>query len=439
MSDNTDKEMLEQIHAGVKQTQDRLDVLEAKGQEADPIDKEYIEKAIGSAADGIEKKWEERQKESAEKFEAKMKAMNIVLASKTGGDGKAPLTEEEKERKHLIQTFIREGAVIDRKAIEKIADEICQKTLFTTDEKAHMLEQKELVGGNGPQGGYLLMPADRSAQIMMRIFETSPMRTLANVETTTSGEFEYLLDDDEAEFGWVGEVESRPTTDTPDVGVIKIPVHEVFARPRATQTLLDDAGIDVEGWLSRKIENRFMRAENAAFVTGSGSRRPRGFTQYDNWDTSGVYQRDRVERIDTAAGGDFTGDDLINLQNSLLEDYQMNATWAMHRVTFTKVAQLKGTDGQYLLDRTLLFNGTMKMLLGNDVVFFNDMTRSSSTANDLPIAIADWNQFYTVVDRFGIRVIRDNVTQPPYVRFYSSKRVGGAVTNYQAGKIMRIS
>lgn len=108
----------------------------------------------------------------------------------------------------------------------------------------------------------------------------------------------------------------------------------------------------------------------------------------------------------------------------------------MRRATFTKVVQLKDDEGQYLLNPRVLMEGSTKMLLGADVAFMADMPAFADSA--LAIAIADWSEFYTVVDRFGIRVLRDPYTAKPYVKYYTTKRVGGAVTNYEAGKILKI-
>jgi HK97 family phage major capsid protein len=255
--------------------------------------------------------------------------------------------------------------------------------------------------------------------------------------STTSDVMEILLDDDEADCGWVGEVDDRDDTDSPQIGLIKIPIHEMYAQPKATQKMLDDAGLDLEGWLSRKVEMRLGRKENTAFVVGDGSQKPKGFLSYDAWSSAGVYQRNAVEQIITDAASTIAGDDLIELQNSLIEDYQAGATWGMKRATWFLIATLKtSTGGDYLLNPRVIAEGAEKILLGNGVTFMNDMPVKADNA--LPIVYADFKEFYTVVDRFGIRILRDPYTAKPYVRFYTTKRVGGAVTNYEAGKILKV-
>lgn len=442
MSEQPNTEDFKKIFKGIEGVQTRLDEVEAKSAKLDVLDEDFIKKAADAACDAMEEKASKERKEHADAMEDKYKALEIAFAAKTGGevkDGETPETPEMKAYKSEITSFFRHGKHPSDENAMAAVKSILKDRLYSATEYELDIATKDLLSGSGPNGGYVV-PADRSARIIRRLFETSPLRNLASVETTTSDVFEFLGDDDEPDAGWVGEVAQRPTTNTADLSVVKIPIHELYAQPRATQKIIDDAGFDIEGWHQGKVERRFMRLENQSFVAGDGSRRPRGFTQYQNWGAAGVYERDKVEQVATSVTANtFEADDLINLQNSLLEEYQMNATWGMHRVTFTRVMQLKDSEGQYLLSRTLLREGADKMLLGSGVTFLNDMSRDFTTTNALPIAIADWREFYTIVDRFGIRVIRDEYTNKPYILFYTTKRTGGGVTNFQAGKLLRIA
>jgi len=81
------------------------------------------------------------------------------------------------------------------------------------------------------------------------------------------------LDKTDAAVGWVGEKDHRTETDTPEMAKVAIPVHELYANPRATQRLLDDAAIRLESWLSEKIAKNMTVIENAAFVAGDGDKK----------------------------------------------------------------------------------------------------------------------------------------------------------------------
>ncbi|QDP65960.1 MAG: putative major capsid protein [Prokaryotic dsDNA virus sp.] len=424
------KTELKGIYDSVTAFQSALD--EVKGK-VDGLDNEKLEKMAKDAADGIDAVNKERaeEKAAAKELEQKVAFLEGKIARGDAGEDAG-----DPEFKHAVARYLRKGVLVDEEHVERAYKAYAEKNLFGADDREVDRQVKDMVAASGPDGGYFVT-TDRSNQISERIFETSPLRQVANVVTTTSDVYELILDDDESDSGWVGEVQSRPDTNTPQVGLIKIPVHEVYAQPRATQKMLDDAGFDIEGWLSRKVSSQIGRKENTSFVAGDGSQKPKGFLSYAAWSSAGVYERNAVEQITSGTSGDFDADDIIELGNSLIEDYQANATFGMKRATFTDVMQLKSSDGAYLLDPRILMEGGTKMLLGKDVVFMEDMPVKASNA--LAMVVADFEEFYTVVDRLGIRVLRDPYTAKPYVRYYTTKRVGGAVTNYEAGKILKIA
>lgn len=299
------------------------------------------------------------------------------------------------------------------------------------------VEFKALSVGNDPNGGYTVHP-DMSGRVVDFVYETSPMRAYASVQAISTDALEGLYDLDEAASGWVAETESRGETDTPDLGAWRIPVHEMYANPRATQKLLDDSMINIEDWLSRKVADKFARTESAAFVNGSGVDKPRGFLTYADWTTAGTFENGKIEQFDTGVNGDFAaapagGDVLIDALYGLKSQYRSNATWAMNRATMTKVRKLKDSDGAYLWSPGIAA-GQPATILGYPTASFEDMP--SPATGSLSIAVADWRQAYQIVDRMGIRVLRDPFSAKPYVQFYTTKRVGGAVLNFDAIKLI---
>lgn len=161
-------------------------------------------------------------------------------------------------------------------------------------------ERKALSVGGDPNGGYTVNP-DMSGRIVTKVFETSPMRAYASVQVISTDALEGLFDLNEAGSGWVEETGSRTETTTPDLGKWRIPVHELYANPRATQKILDDSEIDIEGWLAGKVADKFARAEAAAFVNGTGVGQPRGFLTY----ADGTTLPGTIERKTTGVNGAF--------------------------------------------------------------------------------------------------------------------------------------
>ncbi|MGE0425418.1 MAG: phage major capsid protein [Reyranellaceae bacterium] len=291
-------------------------------------------------------------------------------------------------------------------------------------------EMKAMSVGSDPDGGYLVTPA-MSPRILSIQYESSPLRELATVETISTDAIEYPIDDDELDAGWVGETESRPETGTPQVGVQRIPVHEVYAMPKATQKFLEDASIDVEGWLARKIGEKFGRTEATAFVSGNGIKKPRGFLSYPAGTSRG-----QIEQIPSGAATTIKADGLINTMMAQKEFYASGSTWLMRRASIGAVMLLKDGNGQYIW-RPGLEAGRPSILLGYPVLEAADMPAVEASA--LAVAFGNWRAAYTIVDRLGISTLRDPYTAKPFVLFYTRKRVGGDVVNFEAIKLTKIA
>jgi HK97 family phage major capsid protein len=290
---------------------------------------------------------------------------------------------------------------------------------------------KAMSVGSDPDGGYFVTPT--IGNIIQGVnFETSPMRAVANIETISSDAIEYPRDDDQASAGWVGEQEDRPATNTPQAGMQRIPVHELYAMPKVTQKLLEDASFNIEAWLGRKIGDKFGRTEATAFVAGNGIKKPRGFTTY----ASGTFAAGgsgKIEQVSAATSGAVGFDDLINTLTALKEYYLAGAVWLMQRATVGKVMLLKDGEGSYIW-QTNSQAGKPSVLLGYDVRQAADMAAVGASA--LPVAFGNFKMGYTIVDRVGISTLRDPYTAKPFVQFYTRKRVGGDVTNFEAIKLL---
>ena len=298
------------------------------------------------------------------------------------------------------------------------------------------VEMKALSVGSDPDGGYVVTP-DTSGRIVSKVFETSAMRAYASVQVIGTDALEGLFDLDEAGAAWVAETAARPETNTPKLGQWRIPVHEMSAFPFATQKLLDDANINMEAWLADKVADKFARTENAAFVAGDGVGKPRGFLTY----TAGTTLPGTIEQIPTGVSGAFAaapngGDVLIDALMGLKAQYRANATWFMNRATTSLTRKLKDSDGAYLWSPGIAA-GQPASLLGYPVASFEDMPNPA--ASSLSIAVGDMRAAYQIVDRVGIRVLRDPFTSKPFVGFYSTKRVGGDVVNFEAIKLIRFN
>lgn len=292
---------------------------------------------------------------------------------------------------------------------------------------------KTLSVGSDPDGGFAVTPI-LSSRVITKLSESSPIRSLAGIETITSDSIEMMSDiDDSTSCGWEGEQILGDLTDTPKASMIKIPVHNMYARARATQKLLEDSGINIESWLGNKVGGKMARTEATSFVTGTGVGQPRGFLTYDagtNWG--------QIEQVAMGDASLLTADGFISLKYSMVEPLLERGTWLMNRSTVAAAMKLKNTaTGEYIWKPSMLAADPSSTILGLPVRMAADMP--AVAANALAVALADWREAYLIVDRLGITVQRDPYTAKPLVEFYFRKRLGGDVVNFQAIKIGKIS
>jgi len=301
-------------------------------------------------------------------------------------------------------------------------------------------ERKAMSAGSDPDGGYLL-PQSTVGATLSKIYEQTVMRQLANVQTISTNDIEGIIDNDEASAGWVAELGARSDTATPTVGKWRIEAHEMYAMPKISQRILDDAATDVEAWLSNKVADKFARVEGAAFWTGTGVGQPKGLAAYTTAATSDDTRAwGQFEHIKTGANGAFhttKADPLQELIGAFKSQYLQNASFCMRRELRTDIRKMKeATSDRYLWEPSLQA-GAPDRLLGYPV--YIDQYMPAKATDSLSLAFGDFKQAYTIVDRMGVRTLRDPFTAKPYVVFYSTKRTGGGAQNTEALKFLKLS
>lgn len=397
-----------------------------------------IKSQIDALTESVLQKHTALETSTSERFSKIEAGMNRRGMGGSGGSEAELLTERKYAREFHIMSLAARGQLkagvsvrdedIDYAGI-KAWNEAFPQYLRLKDDRG--IEQKTLLVGSDPDGG-MWVPTATSNRIITQIYESSPIRQIATIENISTDALEIPTDLGQIDYGWVGETSPRPVTNTPQVGTLRIPVFEMYAQPQATQKLLEDSAVDVEKWLSNKISQRFARVEATAFVAGTGIGQPRGFLTYPN----GTTLPGTIQQIVSGSATALTTDGLINLMISLKEPYVPNATFLMQRATVGSVMLLKDGDGQYIW-RAGLDGGKPSVLLGSPVMQAADMQAVGS--NGLAVAFGDFRQGYTIVDRLGITTLRDPFTAKPFVLFYTRRRVGGDVANFEAIKLQVIS
>jgi HK97 family phage major capsid protein len=384
------------------------------------IEESQKEKARAAALEAQNKSFEAKQVELEKELSEVKTALNRVPS---GGNTEEKSKQEAILHKKLFNEFSR----MRSENREGFGEWLAKRGVDDQEIKA-------LSVNSDVSGGYLTSP-DMGGIIQTRIFETSPMRQLASAQTIGSDTYEVILDNDEADCGWVGETASRPATTTPGLGKLTIYCNEMYANPKASQKILDDAGIDMESWLANKVADKFARKEATGFVSGDGVNKPKGILSYAAGTDINLQQ---IEQIASGSASTFTYDGLVDLQNSLKEGYQSNAVFLLQRSTNRYLMKIKDGEGTPIFNMTFDKNvGLEPMLMNRPFYFAADMP--SVQLNALALAYGDIRAAYQIVDRTGIRVLRDPYTDKPNVAFYTTKRVGGGVVNFEAIKLLKIA
>ncbi len=297
-------------------------------------------------------------------------------------------------------------------------------------------EQKALSVGSDPDGGFLV-PQETATEIGRRVSASSPIRAISSVQTVSSSVYKKPFAVTGPATGWAAETELRSETQSPSLSELQFPTMELYAMPAATSQLLDDAAINLDSWIANEVEQVFAEQESAAFINGDGVNKPKGFLDHatvsnESWSWGNLGYLATGE--DGAFAVSNASDILIDTIYSLKAGHRQNANWVMNRKTQAEIRKLKDSDGNYLWQAPAAA-GQSAQLLGFNVTEAEDMPDIASDAT--AIAFGDFARGYLVVDRAGIRILRDPYSAKPYVLFYTTKRVGGGIQDYDAIKLVK--
>lgn len=310
---------------------------------------------------------------------------------------------------------------------------------YTEAFRAHFSKgqiQANLNKGADDEGGYVA-PVEWDRTITDKLIEESPMRAIASTQTISTAGFSKLFNLRGTGSGWVGEAAARPETSTPEFGSMTITPGEIYANPGATQGMLDDAAVDLEGWLANEVRTEFAKQEGLAFISGNGTNKPNGFLTYATGAANAAANPLGAIAVDTAdAVGAVTEDELLDLIYGVPGSYTNGARFVMNRTTMGKIRKLRDNDGRQLWQPSTVA-GQPSQLLAYPVTELPDMPAMATGTT--PIAFGNFARGYLIVDRTGVRVLRDPYTAKPKVMFYTTKRVGGAVVDPQGLRILKMA
>jgi HK97 family phage major capsid protein len=363
--------------------------------------------------------------------------------------GKADVVLDEKvERINAavgdLQKIIEEQAVLIAAAkagngpafgVEQTPEQIAYAKAFPKFFRKGEIQAAMSVG-SAPDGGYTA-PVEWDRTLGEKLKLISPIRANSSVITISGPGFSKLFTDRAVGTGWVGETAARPATSTPQIGSLPFAIGEMYANPAVTQTLLDDSYFDIEKWLADEVDVEFARQEGIAFLSGNGTNKPTGILTYvTGAANAAVHPYGAIQVVNSGAATALTTDGIITMIYALPAAYSANAKLYINRLSMSAMRKLKDGQGNYIWQPSFQ-QGQPATLAGVPIIDTPDIANIG--AGVIAALYGDMAETYLVIDRIGIRVLRDPYTNKPYVQFYTTKRVGGGVKNPLAMIALNIS
>jgi HK97 family phage major capsid protein len=315
-------------------------------------------------------------------------------------------SEKDAEQRAAVEHYIRYGNVPDKfRGLSEITD---------------------------AEGGFLV-PVQKQRNLIENAYNMESVRTIAAVNRTASSSVS-INGMTKPAVSWVGEKEDASTT-TVTFSELSINIHKLLTEVAVTNELLEDSSYDIWGKLTSEFGKVIAEAEDLAFTTGNGVKRPKGFMTdagiLANFTKTGV----AADIFDATHNGI---DALKDMMAALHVMYKRRAVFAMNSLTEAAFWKLKDADGQYLWQPPVQV-GMPSVLLGKSVTIVEDM--DAIGANKFPIAFGDFSN-YEIYDHSSGLVIKrlvERSSKSDETIFQIRKRVGGGVINSAAFRTLKVA
>lgn len=358
-----------------------------------------------------------------------------------GGSRDDRVSPEAEAYKSAFLSWVRSPDDLDRRSLlqQRAKDLRRVEAKAFGDDDGFETRASQTATTTGAAGGFAL-PEVIERQIARLSLDIGPIRQIATVRTVGSPDYKELIDVGGAAFEWVGETDPRNQTNTPDLAEVAPTFGMGSAKPQASEESLDDLFFDVENWLIESASEAIAQGEGAAFVSGNGTKKPTGFlagpAPLATADSSRAFGTLQYIPSLQAAAMPTSADTFYDLIYALRARYRANARWVTSKLLVAALRKYKDTTNNYLWQPSLVA-GEPSTFMGYPIVEAEDMPAVGAGA--FPLAFGDFKEGYLIADRVGMRMTRDEITSPGFVKFYVRRRVGGKLRNTQAIKLLKIA
>lgn len=376
-----------------------------------------------------------------DELSAQKKTMETLItrASRPGlgspGNPVANAPEFVEHREAFFDWVRRPGEPERQMRVNEAVKAIAKRTPMNALER----RATQVITSTGSAGGFAL-PEEIAREIDRLSVDISPIRQIARVVSCGTPDYKELIDIGGGTFEWLGEAATRNQTNTPDLAEVAPTFGMASTYPRATEESLDDLFFNVENWLIESSAEAIAAGEGAAFVNGNGTNKPTGFlagpAPLATADASRAFGTLQYIPSLQAAAMPTSADTFLDMVYALRARYRSNARWVASKAILAALRKYKDTTNAYLWQPSLII-GQPDTFLGFPITEAEDMP--AVAAGTFPLAFGDFRQGYLIADRVGMRMTRDDITAPGFVKFYIRKRVGGKLRNTQAIKLLKIA
>jgi len=350
-----------------------------------------------------------------------------------GGHENSVESRESVDYKNAVISWMRSPSDSERKNAVQLA----HKALQAKDRETKASAVATLTGA---AGGFAL-PEQIEQTIARLSVDISPIRQISTVRMVGTSDYKELFDINGAGFEWLGETDTRNQTNTSDLAEVAPTFGMASAKPQASEESLDDLFFNVENWLTMSVAETLAAGEGAAYVSGNGTKKPTGFlagpTPVTTVDASRAFGTLQYVASGQAAAMPTSLDTFIDLIYSLRARYRNNAQWVTNKLVLSALRKYKEATTNAYMWAGPTAAGQPSTFFGYPITEAEDMPAVGAGA--FPLAFGDFREGYLIVDRIGMRITRDEITTPGYVKFYVRKRTGGKLRNTQAIKLLKIA
>lgn len=393
--------------------------------ELDQQDIKAVMEAVTELREEVEKKSVNLEK--IEKIETFLDSQEDLNQKRLAEVKSAENRETEmKERMDTLEIDLaRSGSNGDVKNYKESDEYKAFNQFAKVGENSITVEQKALLRTDSDVAGGFLTTIEMDSEITRKITEISNIRSVARVRTIASKGLEMPVRDTILSASYEGEAESNVDSTSTYSSETLNTFRQTVNIP-ITMDMLQDAEFDMESEIMRDAGEAFAQGEGFNFVVGDGVKKPSGFVA-DSRVTDNARETESV--------GVISATDVILLTGDLKMGYR--PIYAFNRRTLATLRTLKATSNEFLWQPGL--NGPVSTTLnGFDYLVAEDMP--DITVDAFPIAFADFQRGYTIVDRTGMSVIRDEFTrkQQAIVEFTINRWNYAQVTLAEAIKVLKV-